>query len=150
MTTLAALALFSGVAAAKGTTSEDRTGLKEHQMANCPSAVAGATTIVENTKSGVIVTVTSDDDKKSDEIQRRAHVQQNVALQNARGALERTGGGTGSGKYGYCPGLIQGTTVAVDDLPDGARMTVRAASPNEVQSLQQMTRARLRDLAAKR
>jgi hypothetical protein len=150
MATLAALALFSGVAVAKGKTSEDRTGKKEHQMANCPSAVPGATTIVANSKAGVVVTVTSDKANVTDEIRRRAHIQENVAAQTARGAIEHTGEGTGSGKFGYCPGLVQGTSVAVDDIPDGARLTVRAASPSEVQALQQSTRARLRDLSAKR
>jgi hypothetical protein len=71
-------------------------------------------------------------------------------MQSARGAIEHTGGGTGSGKFGFCPGMIQGTRVAVDDLPDGARMTVRAESESQARSLQKMTRARLRDLSAKR
>jgi hypothetical protein len=77
-------------------------------------------------------------------------MQENVGLQSARGAIEHTGGGTGSGKYGFCPGMIEGTRVAVDELPDGARLTVRAASEPQVRSLQKMTHERLRQLSAKR
>jgi hypothetical protein len=44
--------------------------------------------------------------------------------------------------------MIQGTRVAVDDVPDGARLTIRAASKSQVRSLQAMTRERVRRLDA--
>ncbi|MGZ3439421.1 MAG: hypothetical protein ACXVDD_07885, partial [Polyangia bacterium] len=87
------------VASAKET-SEDMTGKKERQMAECPSAVPDAKTKVEDTKSGVVVSVTAADPAARDEIRRRARVQQNVGMQTQRGAIEHTGGGTGSGKFG--------------------------------------------------
>ncbi len=146
----AALLLALGGSALAKTTSEDMTGKKEHQMANCPSAVPEAKTTVENRKDGVVVTVTGTTAQARDEIRRRARTQLNVGMQPERGAIEHTGKGTGSGKFGYCPGLIQGTRVAVDDVPDGARMTIRAKSEDEVQPLQTMTRQRLRQLSAKR
>lgn len=120
--------LVGGVAVAKNTTGEDMSGRKEHQMANCPSAVPDARTTAQDTKSGVVVTVTAAEPQAREEIRRRAHLQENIGLQPGRGAIEHTGGGTGSGKFGFCPGLIEGTRVAVDDVPDGARLTVRAAS----------------------
>lgn len=147
---VAVLIALGGVASAKNTTGEDMTGKKEHQMAHCPSAVPGAKTTVEDTKSGVVVMVTASEPSARDEIRRRAHVQESVGLQPERGAIEHTGGGTGSGKYGFCPGMIEGTRVAVDELPDGAKLTVWAASRPEVSSLQRMTRERLRQLSAKR
>jgi TusA-related sulfurtransferase len=147
----AVLLLLGGLAGAKGTTtSEDMTGKQERQMANCPSAVPDSKTTVENKKDGVALTVTGADAAARDEIRRRAHVQENVAMQSARGAIEHTGGGTGSGKFGFCPGMIQGTRVAVEEVPDGARLTVHAGSESQAQSLQKMTRARLRQLSAKR
>jgi TusA-related sulfurtransferase len=149
MIAAALLAALGGVAGAK-TTGEDMTGKKERQMAHCPSAVADAKTSIEDTKSGVVVTVTASDSAARDEIRRRARVQENVGLQTQRGAIEHTGGGTGSGKYGFCPGMIEGTRVTVDELPDGARLTVRATSQPQVRSLQKMTRERLRQLSAKR
>jgi TusA-related sulfurtransferase len=150
-TTIAGVALLAltSVAGAKDTT-EDMTGKKERQMAHCPSAVPDAKTTVEDTKSGVILTVTAEDPSASERIRVRAHDQERIGLLPGRGALEHTGGGTGSGKYGFCPGMIEGTRVAVDDLPDGARLTVRAASEPEVRSLQKLTRERLRQLSAKR
>jgi len=144
------LLLAGGVAAANTTTGDDRTGKKEHDMLNCPSAVPHAKSAVEDIKDGVVVTVVSSDPEARREIQFRAHRQEEVAMQSARGSLEHTGAGTGSGKFGYCPGMIQGTRVAVEDVPSGARLTVRAASEPQVQLLQQMTRERLRDLSAKR
>ena len=145
----AVLLALGGTALGK-VASEDMTGKKEHQMANCPSAVEGAKTVVENRKDGVAVTVTGSTAPMRDEIRRRAHTQLNVGMQPERGAIEHTGKGTGSGKFGYCPGMIQGTHVAVDDVPDGARMTIRSGTELEAQSLQQMTRERLRQLRAKR
>ena len=118
-------------------------------MANCPSAVPDARTTAQDTKSGVVVTVTAAEPQQArEEIRRRAHLQENVGLQPGRGAIEHTGGGTGSGKFGFCPGLIEGTRVAVDDVPDGARLTVRAASKSEIRSLQAMTQERVRRLDA--
>ena len=152
LTALAAASLLAlgGVAAAKNPAREGMTGKKEHQMANCPSAVPNAKTAVRDTKDGVVVTVTAADPTAREEVQRRAHRQEEVAMQSARGAIEHTGTGTGSGKFGFCPGMIEGTHVAVDDVPDGARMTVRATSEAQARSLQKMTRARLRQLSAKR
>ena len=146
------LSVFGSVAVAKNTSSEDMTGKKEHQMANCPSAVPGAKTAIEDRKDGVAVTVTAPagDRAAQAEIRRRAHTQLEVGMQPERGAIEHTGHGTGSGKFGYCPGMVQGTRVAVDDVPDGARLTVRATSEPQARSLQKMTRERLRLLQAKR
>jgi len=144
------LVMLGRSAWATNATGEDMSGNKERQMAHCPSAVRDAKTSVQDTKSGVIVTVTSANAHARDEIRRRARVQENVGMQPARGAIEHTGGGTGSGKYGYCPGMIQGTRVAVEDVPDGARMTVRAESASQVRSLQKMTRERARDLPESR
>jgi hypothetical protein len=148
------LGVLGSVALAKNTSisAEDMTGHKERQMANCPSAVPGAKTAIDDRKDGVAVTVTAPpgDDAARDQIRRRAHKQLEVGMQPERGSIEHTGHGTGSGKFGYCPGLVQGTRVAVDDVPGGARLIVRATSEPQVQALQQMTRARLRRLQAKR
>jgi hypothetical protein len=120
MLVTAALSLWGGAAVAKPA---------EGALASCPSAVPGATTIIENDVTGVVLTVTSDDHLVSDEIQRRAHLQE---------------------KANACPGVVAGGAVAVDEIPDGARLTVHARSPSDVQALQQTTRARLRDLEAAR
>jgi hypothetical protein len=121
----AAVSLWSGVALAKAAApSDDRVAL-----ASCPSAVPGATTIIENDVTGVVLTVTSNDQPVSEEIQRRARLQD---------------------KANTCPGVIAGSAIAVDEIPDGARLTVRARTPSDVQALQETSRTRLRDLEAKR
>jgi hypothetical protein len=147
---IAALALVAAGAALATEHARDMSGQKEKAMRNCPSAVVGAVTTVDDRKDGVQLTVVAADDAGAKEIQQRAHTQENVAAQPARGALEHTGEGTGSGLYGFCPGMQQNTVVKVEDLPDGALLTVHSRSPGDVPALQQTTRTRLRNLRASR
>lgn len=144
-----ALAALPAVALAKQPAPE-MSGHKEKQMKNCPSAVTGAVTTIENRKDGVLLTIVGNDDATAKEIQKRAHEQENISAQPARGAIEHTGEGTGSGQFGYCPGMQQGTMVSVQELPNGAAVTVRSRASNQVQTLQQSTRARLKNLRATR
>ena len=53
--------------------------------------------------------------------------------------------GTGSGRYGHCPGMVQGTDVFVEQLDNGAKITVRADAP-DVARLQKSTQARVKAL----
>lgn len=133
--------LLAGCASTK-TKAEDMTGKKEQSMANCPSAAPGAHTTVANIPDGVQLTVTAPDPTQQQEIRRRAQKQLAVGMHEQRGALEHTGQGTGSGKFGYCPGMIQDTVVSVDELPDGARITVRANQPSGIPRLQKDTAQR--------
>lgn len=137
-------------AGAKPPASPDMSGKQEHAMRNCPSTVAGASTTVEDRKDGVAVTVTAGDPIAVREIQRRAALQSTVAAQPARGAIEHTGEGTGSGRYGFCPGMVAGTLVTVDKLTDGARLVVRPRAQAEIATLQRSTHERLKRLEAKR
>jgi len=121
---------------------EDMTGKKELGMENCPSAVQGAVTQVTNTKDGVVVTVIAKDGKAEREIRRRAQIQEEVSNQPARGAIEHTGTGTGSGRYGYCPGAMRHTKLEARDVPGGSQMTVRAAQKSDVAKLQQRAKER--------
>lgn len=143
-------ALSLPIVAAAKPTSRDMTGKEEHAMRNCPSTVAGATTAVEDRKDGVVITVTAADALAAKEVQKRASLQANVAAQPARGAMEHTGQGTGSGQFGFCPGMTEGTSIVVENLPDGARLSVHSQTAAQVPALQQSTRARLRRLEAKR
>jgi TusA-related sulfurtransferase len=145
---LAFCLLLALPASAKDATDpDDMQGKKELYMMNCPSAVAGARSRAESTPDGVVVVVTAQDDAARQEIRRRAHVQEEVALQPERGAIEHTGLGTGSGRYGHCPGLIENTTLDVQETPEGVRLIVKADRPADVARLQKSTRARIRALA---
>jgi hypothetical protein len=128
----------------------DMSGKKELGMQHCPSAVSGATTRVSDIAAGVEVTVQAPRDLiAQQEIRRRAQYQLEVVDQPERSAIEHTGLGTGSGKYGYCPGILVGTSLAIRWLPDGVVMTIRADRPGDVRALQKSTHRRARALAKK-
>lgn len=145
-----ALALLIGSAAAAAPGTSEMTGNQEHALRNCPSAVAGSITTIANRKDGIALDVTAKDPAAQSEIRARARRQATISLQPARGALEHTGEGTGSGTFGYCPGMQQGTVVSVDDLADGARLRVRARRAADVVPLQKSARARLQTLTNER
>jgi TusA-related sulfurtransferase len=139
-----AVALFAnGFASAKETPDTNMTGSREQAMANCPSAVVGSTTRLSNRADGVELTVVAADARAQQEIRRRARRQEAVSAQSARGALEHTGQGTGSGRFGFCPGMSQGTTVRAEALSKGARIKVQASDPSTVRQLHQETAKRL-------
>lgn len=137
-------------ARAAGDDEADMTGKRELKMMQCPSAAPGATTTVVSTPDGVALTVTAPTEFGRREIRRRAAVQQTLARKSIRGHEEHTGQGTGSGRYGYCPGMMEGTTVTATDTTDGARILVRARRASDVPDLQRTTRARAARLQASR
>ena len=118
------------------------TGKRELQMMQCPSAVTGAATRVKDVPQGVEVAVTASPEWAQREIQRRAAVQQQVAAKKTRGTEEHTGEGTGSGRYGFCPGMLQNTTLKTVDTADGVRMVITADQPAQLATLRQTTRER--------
>ena len=142
--------LFVAFVAGGALARADMSGLKERAMRNCPSTVPGAVTTIDNRPDGVLLTVTADKPKAQDEIRTRAQRQANVSKQPARGSLEHTGQGTGSGEFGYCPAMQQGTVVTVNDVPDGALIRVTARRKSDVQSLQKSARERLDELHQQR
>ncbi len=142
-----------GAASARATPSNandaDMSGRRELAMLHCPSSAPGATTVVRDTRDGVELVVTAPDPFGRHEIRRRAEVQKSVAsARKTRGHDEHTGQGTGSGRYGYCPGVMQGTTVDVVDVAGGVRIAVRASDAGDVAELQRSTHARAARLQA--
>lgn len=129
---------------------EDMTGQRELQMARCPSAVPGSTTRVSDIERGVVVTVrASGDPIAQQEIRRRVQAQLELVDQPERGAIEHTGLGTGSGRYGFCPGMLEHTSLDVEWIADGAKMIIRADRAQDVSRLQSAARRRARALAAR-
>jgi len=137
-------------ARAAGGEDTDMTGKRELRMMQCPSAAPGAATTVEPTPDGVALTVTAPTEFGRREIRRRAAAQQELAGKPARGHEEHTGQGTGSGRYGFCPGMMEGTTIVATDTADGARIVVRARRAADVPQLQRTTRERAARLQASR
>jgi hypothetical protein len=110
------------------------------RMAHCPSAVAGAKTVVKDSKEGVIVTVTGPADKVA-EIRSRAKHTADVAKKTDKPKAEHTGEGTGGGGIGRCPIVVEGdTTVDVKDVEGGVEVDVKAKK--DVAALQKEAKAR--------
>lgn len=146
----AALAALVPAAAGADHGDENMTGRRELQMQSCPSAVPGAVTRVTDIPAGVVVSVRAPlDPVAQKDIQRRVQKQLELADRPERGAIEHTGLGTGSGRYGWCPGMVEHTSVAVEWTTDGAVMTIRAERVEDVPRLQSMTHRRARALAAR-
>lgn len=142
------LLLFAGRASADSA-EQDMTGRRELQMAHCPSAVPGAVTRVTDIERGVIVSVRAPlDPIAQQDIRRRVQSQLAIVDDIERGAIEHTGLGTGSGRYGFCPGMLENTSMSVEWTVDGAIMTIRADRAEDVARLQRSTHRRLRWLNA--
>ncbi len=142
---LSALLVCAPVLADDG--GRDMTGKKELQMEHCPSAVMGSSTRVHDISDGVEVVVTAPQDLiAQQEIRRRVEFQLQIVDQPERGAIEHTGFGTGSGQYGFCPGMMSNTSFNVKWIPDGAIMIIRADKPEDVKALQRSTHKRARAL----
>ena len=146
----AALVIALPLAARADRGDENMTGQRELQMASCPSAVAGAVTRVTDLRDGVVVAVHAPLDVTAQlEIKRRVQKQLELVDRLERGAIEHTGLGTGSGRYGFCPGMLEHTSMSVQWTTDGAIMTIKPDRAGDVRHLQSITHRRARWLAAR-
>jgi hypothetical protein len=143
--TLVAAALLPAGGALAKQPERDLGDTKDQAMRECPSATPGAVTTVDNRQDGVQLTVVGANDEVATEIQRRAHQHENLDA-----SARTSGSSAGNALYAFCPGMQEGTLVSVEDLPDGAMLTVHARAPGDVPVLQQTTRARIRNLRASR
>lgn len=124
----------------KAAKSPSAEGAGVRKMANCPSAVEGAKTVVKDSKAGVIVTVTGNADTVKDIRERAKHAAE-VSKKKEGPKVEHTAEGKGGGGLGRCPVVVDGeTTVDVKDIPDGVEITVKANK--DVPALQKEAKAR--------
>jgi hypothetical protein len=115
-------------------------GSMPRKMANCPSAVPGATTRLAMTTDGVDVVVTAPDPKAEAAI--RALAEFHAQSDTTGLGLQHTGLRGTPGLAGFCPIIHNGNTVTATTVPHGARVHVAALSPQRVTELQQATSAR--------
>jgi TusA-related sulfurtransferase len=110
------------------------------KMAHCPSAIAGVTTTLKNTKDGVSVLMTAKDDPTTKSIRERvAHlveVSKSPDAGAAAAAVTHTGEGGGGGSIGRCPVVLQETSLTAKDIPGGSQVDVKAKVPTAVAALQ--------------
>jgi hypothetical protein len=145
LTVLAGAGLLLAAPLALGRAPEqlNMTGKREQAMQQCPSAVQGAQTKAVDTADGVELNITARKETTRQEVRKRAHRQEEISMQGERGALEHTGQGTGSGRFGFCPGMSEDTRVQAIDTSDGVQILVRANSPESIKRLQDATHQRL-------
>lgn len=115
------------------------------KMAHCPSVIDGATTDIQDTDGGVIVTVTAKDEAKSKEIRERARFLADASKTEAPGA-KHDGSGAGGGAFGRCPIVNRNTTVEAADVEGGSKVTVKVKNAAEVDWLRRESRERLQEI----
>jgi TusA-related sulfurtransferase len=116
------------------------------KMSHCPSAIAGATTTLKNTKDGVTVTVVGKDDPTAKAIRERVAHLIEVAKTPDAGAssavASHTGEGGGGGSIGRCPIVLKDTALASKDVPGGSQVDVKAKVSADVTKLQNEAKER--------
>ena len=111
------------------------------RMANCPTAVDGATVDITDTADGVVITITAATEAKVDEIRADARHVVDVSRKNPSD-VRHTGEGEGGGGLGKCVVVLKDTTVTADDVPGGARITVTPNQREALEALQKEVRER--------
>ncbi len=117
------------------------------KMSHCPSSVAGANSVVENTPTGVAVTVTAGDPAATAEIRARATFLASSASNDAT-PITHNGTGEGGGVFGRCPVVMRDTKVDVADVPGGSKLSVTPRDAKEQDWLRREARSRLAELEA--
>jgi hypothetical protein len=123
-------------------------GQLEHDMRNCPSALAGAVTRLTNTPDGVDLEITASEPAIQQQIVDLARLHERMGLPGSSG-VEHTGKHGGPGNIGHCPILHAGTTVTFDPLARGAVIHVVAMAPDDVLRVQTTVADRAARLAAR-
>jgi len=114
-------------------------------MKHCPSSLAGATTGIAPTSTGVDLVVTSPDPAVAREILARATAA--TGSVNAGGAPHHDGTHSGPGTIGFCPVVRVNTAITVDPISNGARIHIAPLDPRELTALQVSVQERVDALA---
>ncbi len=117
------------------------------KMSHCPSSVPGASSVIDDTPTGVAVTVTSSDAAATSEIRARAAFLVSSA-NNDTTPIMHNGTGEGGGVFGRCPIVMRDTKVDVTDVPGGSKLVVTPRNAKEQDWLRRESRGRLAELGA--
>lgn len=110
-------------------------------MANCPSTVEGASTAVQDAADSVVVTVTAGAEAATTEIRTRAKHLAEVSVKNPT-EIKHDKEGSGGGGLGNCPVVLADTTISSEDVPGGAKITVKPAKAEDLEKLKAATKER--------
>jgi len=117
-------------------------GAPKHDMGNCPTAVAGASVLIEDVEGGVAVSVTGKDDAAVKEIRDRATKLAAADRGAADGGPKHDHSGSGGGTTGRCTIIMRNTDLAVAEIPKGSKITVKAKTKTEVDWVRRETKDR--------
>lgn len=124
-------------------------GAPKHDMANCPTAVAGATVAIKDVEGGVEVTVTGKDDAMATAIRERT---KKLAAANRStadgGAGKHDHSGSGGGTTGRCTIILRNTDIATADVDKGSKITVKAKDKAEIDWVRRETKDRDKEAKA--
>jgi hypothetical protein len=109
---------------------------------NCPTAVPGAETKVNETKTGVEVLVTSKDPAATTAIREDAAHLAKVSTKGGE-EVKHTGEGTGGGGLGKCPIVLKDTKVTATDIEGGSKIVVTPAKKDQLDWLKTEIKSRL-------
>lgn len=108
------------------------------KMVNCPSAVEGSKTEVNELKDKLEITVTGGDEA---EIRKRAKHLAKASKENPA-AVKHSGSGQGGGGLGQCPVVLKDTVITAKDVPGGATLTVKPTKSVDFEWLKRETKQR--------
>lgn len=115
------------------------------KMAHCPSAVAGASTVVKDIEGGVSLAVTAKEPAAVGDVRARAKFLADSA-KNMSPDVKHTGGGEGGGAFGRCPVVMRNTAVEVKEVEGGAEISVKPKDAKELDWLRRESRERLAEI----
>lgn len=138
-----------GAMATDAGTATGDAGAPKHEMANCPTAVAGATVAIKDVEGGVEVTVTGKDDAMAAAIRERT--KKLAAADRGTpdgGAGKHDHSGSGGGTTGRCTIIMRNTDITTADADKGSKITVRAKDKAEVDWVRRETKDRDKEAKA--
>ena len=115
-----------------------------NKMMYCPSAVPGAKTEIAEADGALVVTVTAEGDAIADVRRRAAHLESVYKAESA--TTDHSGEGTGGGGTGQCPVVMDDTTLAVESVDGGVKITIKPADAAKLADLKKTAETRLENL----
>jgi hypothetical protein len=117
-----------------------------NNMANCPSAVTGALTVVSKDADKVVVLITHKEEAAIAEIRKRAKaLEGNSAASDAE--VKHTAKGTGSAVLGKCPVALADATAKAEDVDGGSKVTLTPTDKAKLDDLFKLAEERARGAA---
>lgn len=116
---------------------------RDKHMANCPTAVPGATVAIKDVEGGVEIAVTADDEATTRDVRERTKKLVEAMHKDAdAGVVKHTGQGQGGGVYGRCTVVMKNTKLETAEIAKGTKLTVKAKDKSEIDWLRRETRDR--------